>query len=179
MTPAATADTQRQLRPRGVQPVQPPRPHPADLEGQLRDAHVNRRMMQRMQLRSLMAVRRNCAAAHAESTREDRAQPPLPPCGRNAGCVRRHRVCHKIHPPLKVALCAVLQVGRGVFCRGYPSYDPESVGLQVLSGRPLHGNGICQFERVGGGGTIWAAVTPRGSSCSRAGRQHLGPGPPA
>lgn len=68
---------------------------------------------------------------------------------------------------------------------GYPSYDPESVGLQVLSGRPLHwrhrlagvlavagdidvdagvaavwqarrarwpnaGNGICQFERVGG-----------------------------
>src|SRR5439155_1006118 len=55
MTPAATADTQRQLRPRGVQPLHPPRPHPADLEGQLRDVHANCRMMQLMQLRSLSA----------------------------------------------------------------------------------------------------------------------------
>src|SRR6202011_1837200 len=53
MTPAATADTQRQLRPRGAQPTHPPRPHPADLEGQLRDVHANCRMMQLMQLRSL------------------------------------------------------------------------------------------------------------------------------
>jgi hypothetical protein len=69
MAAAATTRVQGQVRPRGVQAPHPPSPHAADLEGQVRDAHANRRMMHPMQLRSLAGSWRGRASDHAAGVR--------------------------------------------------------------------------------------------------------------
>ncbi len=65
LAPIATPATQAQVRPRGVQPAHHPRPQPADLECQVRGIHTSRRMMHRVQLRSLEAGWRRRGAGRA------------------------------------------------------------------------------------------------------------------